>query len=76
MSVITGNPPECLDNVKLVITNGGSHVFEIELPFDIFLHQNFIHFDQVFCLLHRFEVKADVHSLDKFFMKIKNLACI
>ena len=28
---VPGHPPELSDYVKLVITNGSSHVFEIEL---------------------------------------------
>ena len=77
---IPGHPPELSDYVKLLLTNGSSHVFEIDLVLKSilwrFLYQNFIHFGQVVCLLYGFEVKADVLPLDKFFMKIKNPACL
>ena len=77
---IPGHPPELSDYVKLLLTNGSSHVFEIDLVLKSilwrFLYQNFIHFGQVVCLLYGFEGKTDVLQLDEFFMKIENPGCL
>ena len=80
LSLLPGHPPELSDYVKLLLPNGSSHGFEIDLVLKSilwrFLYQNFIHFGQVVCLLYGFEGKADVLQLDKFFMKIKNTGCL
>ena len=61
-NVLPGHPAELSDSVKLLLTDAKSHVFDINLVLKSihwrFLSQNFIHFGQVVCLQHGFEVKA------------------
>ena len=73
------HPAELLDSVKLLLTDAKSHVFEIDPVLKSilsrFLYQNFIHFGQVVCLLHGFEVKPHVSPLSRFSIKIQSFSC-
>ena len=75
---IPGHPPELSDYVKLLLQNGSSLVFEIDLVLKSilgrFLYQNFIHFGQVVCVLQGFKVKPQVSPLSRFSIKIQSFS--
>ena len=70
-------PAELSDSVKLLLTDAKSYVFEIDLVLKSicwrFLCQNFIHFGQLVCLWHGFELKAFVLGLGRFSIKSQEL---
>ena len=74
---IPGHPAELSDSVKLLLTGAKSHVFEIDPVLKSiywhFLCQNFVHFGQVVCLQHEFEVKAFISGLSRFSNKFQEL---
>ena len=74
---IPGHPAELSDSVKLLLTGAKSHVFEIDPVLKSiywhFLCQNFVHFGQVLCLQHEFEVKAFISELSRFSNKFQEL---
>ena len=75
--IIPGHPAELSDSIKLLPTDAKSYVFEIDFVLKSicwrFLCQNFIHFGQVVCLQHGFELKAFISGLSRFSNKSQEL---